>query len=98
MTSVKMTLDQGILYLIPESTHERSAIDLIAKRAHLRDVDAWMESDALLVRVSATLSEPQPAKDQVSTASESPVRVKPRPRETALPRRRRLKAVSASRR
>ncbi len=95
---MKMTLDQGILYLIPESANERSAIDLIAKRALLRHVDAWIESDALLVRVSATLSESQPAKDQVSTASGSPVRVKPRPRETALPRRRQVKAVGVSRR
>ena len=85
-----MTLDQEVLYLIPESADERSAIDLIAERALLRHADAWIESDALLVRVSATLSESQPAKDPVSTASGSPVRVEPRPRETALPRRRRL--------
>ncbi len=94
-----MTLDQGILYLIAESANERSAIDLIAKRALIRDVDAWIDSDALLVRVSAIPSEAAaPPKDQVSTASGSPGRVEPRPRKTAVPRRRRLKAVSVSRR
>ena len=50
---MKLTLDDDILYLIPEDRAEIATLDLISERAILKDLVAWTESGALLVRIQS---------------------------------------------
>ena len=48
---MKLTLDDDVLDLVPENTDEIAALDLISEGAALKDLVAWTQSRALLVRI-----------------------------------------------